>query len=94
MTLIDANLLLSAVDASAPAHAERWLSQPGSVILAPGPRLLTILRNLLEPRGTTANLTSDARLAAIALEHGAVFCSTDRDFTRIEGLRWFDPLRC
>ena len=79
--------------AEALAHVERWLSQPGSVILAPVRRHLAIRRNLLEPRGTTANLTSDAHLAAIALEHGAVLCSADRGFARFEGLRWFDPLR-
>jgi predicted nucleic acid-binding protein len=34
----------------------------------------------------------DAHLAALALEHGAVLCTTDRDFRRFPGLRVHDPL--
>jgi uncharacterized protein len=71
---------------------EGWLRQPGAVVLSPGRRHLAILRELLEPRGAAANLTSDAHLAAIAIEHGAVLCTADRDFARFEGLRWSNPL--
>jgi len=34
----------------------------------------------------------DAVLAAIALEHGATVCTTDREFARFAGLRWPNPL--
>jgi uncharacterized protein len=34
----------------------------------------------------------DAVLAAIALEHGATVCTTDRDFSRFAGLKWTNPL--
>jgi hypothetical protein len=34
----------------------------------------------------------DAALAAIAIEHGAILHTTDRDFARFEGLRWANPL--
>ena len=51
-----------------------------------------MLRELLEPLGTAGNLTTDAHLAALAIEHGAELCSTDRDFSRFTGLRWADPL--
>jgi len=34
----------------------------------------------------------DAALAALAIEHGATLCTTDRDFTRFEGLRSTNPL--
>jgi uncharacterized protein len=34
----------------------------------------------------------DAVLAAIAIEHGATVCTTDRDFLRFSGLRWSNPL--
>jgi predicted nucleic acid-binding protein len=54
---------------------------------------VTILRRLLEPIGTAGNLTTDAHLAALAIEHGAELCSRDADFSRFEGLRWIDPLR-
>ena len=49
-------------------------------------------RDLLMPRGTAGNLTGDAHLAALAIEHGAELCSHDTDFARFPGLRWHDPL--
>lgn len=42
--------------------------------------------------GAAGNLTTDAHLAALALEHGAELCSLDPDFSRFPGLRWLDPL--
>jgi uncharacterized protein len=51
-----------------------------------------VLRDLLEPLGTAGNLTTDAHLAALAIEHGAELCSTDADFSRFAGLRWANPL--
>jgi uncharacterized protein len=52
-----------------------------------------VLRELLAPLGTAGNLTSDAHLAALAIEHGADLCSTDADFSRFPGLRWVHPFR-
>jgi len=52
-----------------------------------------VLRGLLSPLGAAGNLTSDAHLAALSIEHGAELCSTDVDFSRFSGVRWFDPLR-
>jgi uncharacterized protein len=66
---------------------EQWLSQPASVVLDPTPRHLAVLRGLLNSAGTAGNLTSDAHLAALALEHGAEVWSFDRDFARFPGLR-------
>ena len=37
-------------------------------------------------------LIPDAYLAALALEHGCEFISTDKDFRRFPGLRWRHPL--
>jgi predicted nucleic acid-binding protein len=42
--------------------------------------------------GTGGNLTSDAHLAALAIENGAELCSCDSDFSRFPGLRWRNPL--
>jgi uncharacterized protein len=69
-----------------------WLDVPGVQILQPGPRHFTILRDLLAPLGTGGNLTSDAHLAALAIEHNALLCSCDSDFARFAGLRWKNPL--
>jgi toxin-antitoxin system PIN domain toxin len=71
---------------------DSWLAQPCVTVAHPTSRHAAVLRDLLEPLGTAGNLTTDARLAALAIEHGAELCSTDRDFSRFAGLRWADPL--
>ncbi len=70
-----------------------WLDQPCAVVVHPGVRHSGLLRELLSVAGTAGNLTSDAHLAALALEHGAELCSTDADFGRFAGVRWVNPLR-
>lgn len=70
-----------------------WLDQPCATIIHPTTRHAAVLRGLLAPLGTAGNLTSDAHLAALAIEHGAELCSSDTDFARFSGLRWKDPLR-
>ena len=141
MKLIDANLLLYAVNADAPLHApardwlnavlsgtetvaltwsvllaflrlstravvfssplspeeafeviEAWLGQPCVTVVHPTERHAVVLRDLILGAGTAGNLTTDAHLAAIAIEHGAELCSCDNDFARFAGLRWSNPL--
>jgi uncharacterized protein len=70
-----------------------WLAQPCTTIVNPTERHSVVLRELLTPWGTAGNLTTDAHLAALAIEHGAQLCSCDADFSRFPGLRWIDPLR-
>lgn len=50
------------------------------------------LRALIESAGTAGNLTTDAHLAALAISHDAVLCSTDLDFGRFRELRWENPV--
>jgi toxin-antitoxin system PIN domain toxin len=69
-----------------------WLAQPNVVTIEPGPRRFELLSGLLLSVGTAGNLTSDAHLAAVALEHGADVYSADADFRRFTGLRWHNPL--
>jgi len=71
---------------------DAWLAQPCATVLHPGDRHAMLLRQLLEPFGTAGNLTTDAHLAALAIEHGAELCSADADFSRFPGLRWTNPL--
>ena len=66
---------------------EDWLRADNAVVVHPGENHAAILRSLLEPVGTAGNLTSDAHLAALAIEHGAELVSFDRDFNRFERLR-------
>lgn len=69
-----------------------WLDQPSTEIVNPGYRHFAILHELLSAVGTGGNLTSDAHLAALTIEHGARLFSTDRDFARFPSLRWANPL--
>lgn len=69
-----------------------WLAQPVAGILEPGERHWEILRALTEHGQTSGPLVMDAALAAIAIEHGATLCTTDRDFARFAGLSWTNPL--
>jgi uncharacterized protein len=71
---------------------DSWLEQPSVTLLDPGPRHRIILREILAPMGSGGNLTSDAHLAALALEHRAELCSSDHDFLRFPGLKWRNPL--
>jgi toxin-antitoxin system PIN domain toxin len=66
---------------------EEWLGAPSAVVVHPTARHLSVLRGLLEPVGTAGNLTTDAHLAALAIEHGAGVASFDRDFGRFPGVR-------
>jgi toxin-antitoxin system PIN domain toxin len=72
---------------------DAWLQQPCTTLVHPTDRHASALRGLLTPLSTAGNLTSDAHLAALAIEHGAELCSTDVDFTRFSGVRWVDPLK-
>lgn len=75
----------------APADAlhqvRQWLQHPAVRLLQPGERHLDILSRLLLEAGTAGNLTTDAHIAAIAIEHHAEVLTFDRDFTRFSGLR-------
>ncbi|MBS1868230.1 MAG: type II toxin-antitoxin system VapC family toxin [Actinobacteria bacterium] len=73
------------------ARAERWLAQPQAWIPLPTERHQAIFSELL--RGETRHdVANDAHLAALAVEHGLTVCSTDRDFSRFEPIRWMNPL--
>lgn len=71
---------------------DSWLEQPSTTVLDPTARHSRLLRELLRSLGTAGNLTSDAHLAALSIEHGAVLCSVDGDFARFPGVRWVNPL--
>ena len=65
-----------------------WLGHPSARLLHPGDRHAGILGRLLIAEGTAGNLTMDAHLAALAIEHNAQLVSFDRDFSRFAELRW------
>jgi len=72
--------------------AEQLLGRPQCVAVAPGPRHWAIFRALCEQAGAKGNLVPDAYLAALAVESGCEWVSTDRDFARFKGLRWRHPV--
>ena len=71
---------------------DSWLEQPCATVVHPTERHSALLRELLGPLGSAGNLTTDAHLAALAIEHGAELCSADADFARFPRLRWSNPL--
>ena len=71
---------------------EVWLEQPHVTQLVAGARHLTIAFNLLRHLGSAKNLTTDAQLAAHAIENQAELHSNDADFARFPGLKWANPI--
>ena len=69
-----------------------WLAVPVVRIPEPTSRHWQILERLVVGDQATGPLVTDAHLAALAIEHGAELCTTDRDFSRFQGLRWKNPL--
>jgi len=67
-------------------------AQPHAVALAPGPRHWDIFVRLCRQVDARGNLVPDAFLAALAIESGSEFITTDHDFARFRGLRWRHPL--
>jgi uncharacterized protein len=74
------------------SQVRSWLDLPNTWIPAPTDAHARILGELLENE-SSHRLVPDAHLAALALEHGLVLCSSDGDFARFPQLRWENPLR-
>ena len=74
------------------AYVDSWLAQPQVVLVRPGEQHWAILRNLLQTSGTGGNLTSDAHLAALAIEQGWAIYTTDHDFRRFAGVKVVHPI--
>lgn len=74
------------------AQVEAWLGCDRAWIPQPTDRHGEILRENLKYAATGGDLIPDAHLAALAIEHGLILCSADRDFARFPGLKWMNPL--
>ena len=77
---------------SALAFAEIIRSQLNAVSITPGERHWLIFKQLCETAGIKGNLVPDAYLAALAIESGSEWVTTDRDYSRFPGLKWRHPL--
>jgi toxin-antitoxin system PIN domain toxin len=73
-------------------RVQSWLDQPCIHILQPTEQHWAIFQQMLRAGNATANLVSDAHLAALAVEHNCVLQSTDQDFARFRGLKWKNPI--
>lgn len=73
------------------SQVQAWLDLPKTWIPNPTEEHARILVELLGNE-TQHRLVPDAHLAALALEHGLVLCSSDGDFARFPQLRWENPL--
>lgn len=73
-------------------HVRTWLEQPAVRILHPGSGFEPLFLDFLAALGTAGNLTTDAQLAALTVEHQGELHSADSDFHRFAGLRWRNPL--
>lgn len=70
------------------SSVDDWLGHPNIHILHPGERHADLFARLLLAAGTAGNLTNDAHLAALAIEHHAEIGTFDRDFKRFSGLKF------
>jgi len=74
------------------SSVEAWLGCPNVWVPTPTDRHASVFKQMLKATGGGGNLVPDADLAALAVEHGLLLCSADRDFARFPGLRWTNPL--
>lgn len=72
--------------------ADALRAQPNAVFVTPGPRHWEIFQQLCQAAEAKGNLVADAYHAALAVEHGCEWITTDRDYSRFPGLRWRHPL--
>lgn len=79
--------------ATALTIVESWLHESNVATLDPGPRHIEILKQLESKCRWSGKLSTDAHLAALAIEHRCELHSNDNDFDRFPGLRWKNPLR-
>jgi len=74
------------------AIVDDWLALPMVRAIGPGEQHWPLMRSLLHSLGTAGNLTTDAHIAALALENRAKICTCDHDFRRFAGVGVVDPL--
>ena len=71
--------------------AEAIRQTPQCISVVPGARHWRIFTDLCQAVGARGNLIPDAYLAALAIESGSEWVTTDGDFARFPGLRWSRP---
>lgn len=78
--------------ADAAKDVRDWLACPQVTVVHPTENHADLFLGFITALGKGANLTTDAHLAALSLEYQARIATTDNDFARFKGVRWFNPL--
>lgn len=73
------------------AFCQVMMEQPNATLIVPGERHWQIFEHVCREANATGNLVQDAWLAALAIESGCEWITTDRDYARFRGLRWRAP---
>ncbi|HRY48619.1 MAG TPA: type II toxin-antitoxin system VapC family toxin [Candidatus Paceibacterota bacterium] len=73
-------------------RVEEWLGLPHIQVVHPPQTHIQTWSSLLRRLGTAGNLTTDAHLAALAIDRGLILQTTDADFSRFPGLKWHNPI--
>jgi toxin-antitoxin system PIN domain toxin len=73
-------------------YIQELRDHPNMTIISPGAGHWRIFCDLCIRFSARGNLVSDAYHAALAIESGCEWVTTDRGFARFEGLRWRHPL--
>ena len=71
---------------------DEWLGMRAVRLIVPGEGHWAVLKEMLIAGRVQGPCTTDAQLAALTIEHGAILHTADRDFARFPGLRWVNPL--
>lgn len=74
------------------AQVNEWLALEGVSIVHPTSEHDRHFAEACRIAKATGNLVTDAHLAALAMEHDCELASSDSDFAKFPGLRWFNPL--
>jgi uncharacterized protein len=74
------------------AFALQVCEHPHAIAVSPGKRHRSLFLDLCQKTGARGNLVADAYLAALAIESGSEWITTDRDYAQFPGLRWRHPL--
>lgn len=72
---------------------EELIKLPNAIKVDPGPMHWTIFTNLCKKADVKGNLVPDAYFAALAIESGCTWVTTDRDYSRFPDLQWKHPLQ-
>lgn len=76
----------------AAGQVEEWLDAPCAWLAEPTANFRRVFIGLVRKYSVRGALTTDAQLAALAIDHGVSLASTDSDFARFREVTWIDPL--